>query len=202
MSQRKAFQWCCSHKPQETFGERLTFFSNFFLVPALVLCKLSLRDHLHTVRNLGPYQICLKLLNYHVLSILVILVFLPAATKLWPRLCVYTCVILFTGGVSGQGEPPRAGKTPPPGQGEPPLEQTPPRSRHPPPGSRLQHTVNERPVRILLECILVESSLSRAILPSRRASSHQAKTGEASKKRTKNKRQPSENNFAFSSTFG
>ena len=41
----------------------------------------------------------------------------------------------------------------------------PPRIRHPPgadtpqeqtpPGSRLQHTVNERPVRILLECILV-----------------------------------------------
>ena len=26
---------------------------------------------------------------------------------------------------------------------------------HPPPGSRLRHTVNERPVRILLECILV-----------------------------------------------
>ena len=26
---------------------------------------------------------------------------------------------------------------------------------HPPPGSGLQHTVNERPVRILLECILV-----------------------------------------------
>ena len=25
----------------------------------------------------------------------------------------------------------------------------------PPPGSRLRHTVNERPVRILLECILV-----------------------------------------------
>ena len=31
----------------------------------------------------------------------------------------------------------------------------PPRSRQPPPGSRLQHTVYERPVRILLECILV-----------------------------------------------
>ena len=30
----------------------------------------------------------------------------------------------------------------------------PPGSRHAP-GSRLQHTVNERPVRILLECILV-----------------------------------------------
>ena len=70
----------------------------------------------------------------------------------------------------------------PPGA-ETPQEQTPPRSRHPPgadtpqsrhppvsrhppgsryplgtdtpPGSRLWHTVNERPVRILLECILV-----------------------------------------------
>ena len=41
-----------------------------------------------------------------------------------------------------------------------PPEQTPPRSRPPPqqippPGSRLQHTVYERLVRILLECILV-----------------------------------------------
>ena len=48
-----------------------------------------------------------------------------------------------------------------------PPEQTPPKehtpwNRHPPeqtpPGSRLQHTVNERPVRILLEYILVEVS--------------------------------------------
>ena len=54
-----------------------------------------------------------------------------------------------------------------------PPDQTPPRSRHksrhprsrhppgssrpPPPRSRLRHTVNERPVRILLECILVQS---------------------------------------------
>ena len=38
-----------------------------------------------------------------------------------------------------------------------PPEQTPPRSRHsPPPASRLRHTVNEPPVRILLECILVQ----------------------------------------------
>ena len=48
----------------------------------------------------------------------------------------------------------------------PPPEQALPQSRHPsrwsrqppradPPGSRLRHTVNERPVRILLECILV-----------------------------------------------
>ena len=42
--------------------------------------------------------------------------------------------------------------TPPQDQGEPP----PGPGRHPPPpGRRLRHTVNERPVRILLECILV-----------------------------------------------
>ena len=40
--------------------------------------------------------------------------------------------------------PPGTRQTPPPGPGRPP-----------PPGSRLQHTVYERPVRILLECILV-----------------------------------------------
>ena len=39
----------------------------------------------------------------------------------------------------------------------PPQEQTPPGNRHPP-RSRLRHTVNERPVRILLECILVMSN--------------------------------------------
>ena len=43
--------------------------------------------------------------------------------------------------------------------GPDPPEQTPPKSRPPrsrhTPGSRLQHTVYERPVRILLECILV-----------------------------------------------
>ena len=49
----------------------------------------------------------------------------------------------------GPGRPPGPGTSPPcPGPGRPP------RTRHPP-GSRLQHTVNERPVRILLECILV-----------------------------------------------
>ena len=54
-----------------------------------------------------------------------------------------------------QGEPPRTKESPlgprrtPPDQGEPPQE------ADTPPGRRLQHTVNERPVRILLECILV-----------------------------------------------
>ena len=63
----------------------------------------------------------------------------------------------------GADTPPPGADTPPdqtpPGPDTPqsrhPREQTPPRTRHPPPGSRLQHTVNERPVRILLECILV-----------------------------------------------
>ena len=46
------------------------------------------------------------------------------------------------------GEPPWDGEPPPHGWRTPPME-------NPPPGSRLQHTVYERPVRILLECILV-----------------------------------------------
>ena len=70
----------------------------------------------------------------------------------------------------GPGRPPRIRQTPPspdqadppwirqtpPGSGRPPrTRQTTPRTRQTPPGSRLQHTVYERPVRILLECILV-----------------------------------------------
>ena len=56
--------------------------------------------------------------------------------------------------------PPEADPSP---EADTPRKQTPPRSRHPPgkqtppPGSRLRHTVNERPVRILLECILVNN---------------------------------------------
>ena len=78
-----------------------------------------------------------------------------------------------------QADPPRPGRPPPrPGRHPPPhgTRQTPPGpgrqplgpGRHPPlpqnrqtplppPGSRLQHTVYERPVRILLECILVST---------------------------------------------
>ena len=129
---------------------------------------------------------------FHFVSVLL----LPAATKLWPRLCFYTCVWFCSH--TGR-ETPQAGRTHPGGENPPPWEQTPPQSRHPPgretllgrenppprsrhslweqtppqagrtpreqtppppgadtpPGSRLQHTVNERPVRILLECILV-----------------------------------------------
>ena len=82
----------------------------------------------------------------------------------------------------GGGLPHPPGSRHPPGSKHPPRSRHPPRTRHPqdqtsprdktntplppdhihppdqtpiPPGSRLQHTVNEQPVRILLECILV-----------------------------------------------
>ena len=67
---------------------------------------------------------------------------------------LHMCVILFTGEVS-PGPPARQGEPPWARQGElPPLG--PGRENFPPgPGCRLQYTVYERPVRILLECILV-----------------------------------------------
>ena len=82
---------------------------------------------------------------------------------------VFTGVCLSTGGGrvsasvhAGMPYPPRwrnppGWRTPPPGPGRPPrMENPPPGTRQTPPsGSRLQHTVYERPIRILLECILV-----------------------------------------------
>ena len=91
---------------------------------------------------------------------------------------LHVSVILLTGGFSrdppqDQGEPPpRTKENTPPGtkenpprdQGEPPRDQgehpppgpgRPPQTKETPPGRTLQHTVNERLVRILLECILV-----------------------------------------------
>ena len=105
-------------------------------------------------------------------------------------------VILFRGGMSasvpaGIPHPPGADPSPeqtpprsrppradtPPGsrhpQAEPPLKQTPPPPRAdtpqadtPPPGSTLRHTVNERPVRILLKCILVTWYFYPQVTPS------------------------------------
>ena len=88
---------------------------------------------------------------------------------------LHLCVILFTGGVPDQAPSPDQGGTPPDQAGTPqdqtPPDQggTPPRPGRNPPGpgkvppwdqtpqnSRLWNTVNIRPVRILLECILVE----------------------------------------------
>ena len=52
--------------------------------------------------------------------------------------------------------PPPSGKQIPPEGGIPTGKETPPRRRQPPPeGSTPRDMVNERPVRILLECILV-----------------------------------------------
>ena len=95
------------------------------------------------------------------------------------------CVILFTGGVSASVHTPRAGTPPwvgtplgrytparytPPGQVHPnqqipsrqvhpPCRYTPPagtpRAGTPPPARKQTPAVNERPVRILLECILI-----------------------------------------------
>ena len=45
-----------------------------------------------------------------------------------------------------------------------PQEQTHPLGADTPPGSRLRHTVNERPVRILLECILVIHFLPKNLI--------------------------------------
>ena len=89
---------------------------------------------------------------------------------------VFTGVCLSTGGrVSasvhvGMPDPPGPGR-PPPDQADTPwtrqtpqTRQTPGPSRHPPPGSRLQHTVYERPVLILLECILVRFMFLKFLL--------------------------------------
>ena len=70
---------------------------------------------------------------------------------------IFTGVCLSTGGGPGQVPPLQAG-TPPPGRHPPSRQAPPPPGRHPP--SRQApppppDTVNARPVRILLECILV-----------------------------------------------
>ena len=56
----------------------------------------------------------------------------------------------------GRENPPWTRQTPPQTRENPPqTRETPPRPGRTPPGRRLQHTVHARPVRILLECILV-----------------------------------------------
>ena len=91
----------------------------------------------------------------------VLLRFLPAAAKLgqgnvFTGVCDSVSRRVSASVHAGIPTPPPGADTPrsrhPPGNRHTPP--TPPRSRHPP-ESRLRHTVNERPVRILLECILV-----------------------------------------------
>ena len=113
----------------------------------------------------------LSLSSASVFSSLLLVPSLPAATKLWPRLCFYSCLWFcpWGGSASVHAEIPAPQEAHIPGSMHPPWKHapfrkhtppweacTPPGSMHPPPpGSRLRHTVNERPVRILLECILV-----------------------------------------------
>ena len=63
--------------------------------------------------------------------------------------------------------PPRSDTTPP-DQADTPQTRQPPWTRQTPPGSRLQHTVYERPVRILLECILVWQDFCRKLHENKR----------------------------------
>ena len=74
-------------------------------------------------------------------------------------------------GYTPGSRPTPPGSRPTPPGTRPPPEETPhppgsgrhpPGPGRPPPGSRLQHTVNERPVRILLECILVNLGFQTA----------------------------------------
>ena len=61
-----------------------------------------------------------------------------------------------------QADPPPWTRQTPPDQVDPPRAgKHPPDQVDTPPGSRLQHTVYERPIRILLECILVISAFER-----------------------------------------
>ena len=88
-----------------------------------------------------------KLYQYHSLYFIDNLkkfdIFLPAATKLGQgNIFTSVCQEFCTRGGGGGLPQCTLGCSPPP------------RTRHPPP-TRDQHTVNERPVRILLECILV-----------------------------------------------
>ena len=71
------------------------------------------------------------------------------------------CVILSTGGVPDQVHPPGPGTPPPPDQVPPPdqTRYTPQTGTPPTAHSMLGDTVNARAVRILLECIIVNSTV-------------------------------------------
>ena len=86
--------------------------------------------------------------------------FLPAAMKLGQgNVFTGVCDSVHRWGVgvclSARWDTPRSRQPPPPRSRHTPPRADTPWRRHPP-GSRLRHnTVNERPVRILLECILI-----------------------------------------------
>ena len=88
--------------------------------------------------------------------------FLQASVILLTGGCLPQCMLGYTPPKSRQPPKSRHPQSRHPSKSRhPPETDTPPGSRHPPQEqtppsrSRLRHTVNERPVRILLECILV-----------------------------------------------
>ena len=114
----------------------------------------------------------------------VILLFFTGRNEVVAKVTFFTrvCDSVNGGGSPGRQNPPGtgretplAGRTPPdqadtpPGPGRPPrppdqADHPAPRTRQTPPlGSRLQNTVYEWPVRILLECILVILSHARKV---------------------------------------
>ena len=68
-------------------------------------------------------QGCHALINWTLHFLTLFSVFLPAATKLWPRLCFYSCLWFCPRGGLQQGEPPLVRRPPAgraPWQGDPP----------------------------------------------------------------------------------
>ena len=89
-----------------------------------------------SVRSKYYSSSCGKILWYvgRIITMCALCWYLPAATKLWPRLYFYTCLSFCPqGGVSRQGESPQTGRTPP-GRENPPGRETPPDQADPPAG--------------------------------------------------------------------
>ena len=74
---------------------------------------------------------------------LILISLLPAATKLWPRLCFYSCLWFCPQGVSSR-EPPLTGR--PPGKEKPPLAGR-PTGEGDPPGKEVPLARKPRPAR-------------------------------------------------------
>ena len=100
------------------------------------------------------------LLDFRLKRLLVVIYYHYRPQRSCGQAYVFTrvCDSLHRGGLPQcmLGYHPREGSTPPGKEAAPRERAHPPRKEaHPPEGSTPRHTVNKRPVRILLECILV-----------------------------------------------
>ena len=107
----------------------------FLLRPFFCFALSSCSSRSPVLRN-KTIQMTLCATRFHVqfFPLLKLLIFTGREVVVAKVMFLQASVILSTGGGGGVSAP---------------------GSRHPPPRSKLRHTVNERPVRILLECILV-----------------------------------------------